>query len=143
VRCDTVGKLQIQKHVIQDPEFGPIEGWFNPSALAQPSFSQLYANGESGMFGYMGRNGILGPGRDNWDLALLKNFQLPWFKGEQSKLQFRLETYNTFNHPQWKSFNIGCASTIMFGQPCTQTGNAEVSSDWGPRLIQLGLQLDF
>jgi hypothetical protein len=143
VRCNTLGKVNVQKHVIQDPQFGPIEGWFNPAALAQPVFSQLAANGEPGMFGYEGRNPLIGPGRNNWDLALLKNFTLPWFKGEHSKLQFRAETYNTFNHPQWKSVNAGCASTIMFGQPCTQTGNAEVSSDWGPRLIQLGLQLDF
>ena len=143
VRCNTVGKLQIHKTVIDDPQFGPMVGWFNPTVLAQPTFSQLYANGEPGMFGYQGRNALLGPGRNNWDLALLKNFSIPWFKGERSKLQFRAETFNTFNHPQWKSFNIGCASTIMFGQPCTQTGNAEVNGDWGPRLIQLGLQFDF
>jgi len=54
-----------------------------------------------------------------------------------------VETFNTFNHPQWKGFNAGCASTITFGQPCTQTGNAEVNGDWGPRLIQLGMQFDF
>jgi hypothetical protein len=76
-------------------------------------------------------------------LALLKNFSTPWFNGEHSKLQFRLETFNSFNHPQWKGFNYGCASTITFGQPCNQTGNAEVNSDWGPRLIQLGMEFDF
>ena len=141
VRCNSVGKLQVHKSVIDDPQFGPVPGWFDPSVLVQPSFSQLYANNEPGMFGYMGRNPLLGPGRNNWDLALLKNFKLPL--GENTKLQFRLETFNTFNHPQWKGFNAGCASTIMFGQPCTQTGNAEVNGDWGPRLLQLGLQLDF
>jgi hypothetical protein len=143
VRCNTVGKLQIHKSVIQDPQFGPIAGWFDPTVITQPNFNQLAANGEPGMFGYQGRNAIIGPGRNNWDLALLKNFQMPWFKGEHSKLQFRAETFNTFNHPQWKGFNAGCASTITFGQPCTQTGNAEVNGDWGPRLIQLGMQFDF
>lgn len=143
VRCNTTGKLQIDKTVINDPQFGPMVGWFNPAVLAQPVFSQLYADGAPGMFGYMGRNALLGPGRNNWDLALLKNFELPWFGAEHSKLQFRVETFNTFNHPQWKGINTGCSSTILFGQACTQTGNAEVNSDWGPRLIQIGMQFDF
>ena len=49
------------------------------------------------MFGYMGRNVLTGPGRNNWDLALLKDFRAPWFNGEYSTFQFRLETFNTFN----------------------------------------------
>jgi len=77
VRCNTVGKLQIHKTVIQDPQFGPIVGWFDPAVLTQPNFSQLSANGEPGMFGYQGRNSLISPGRNNWDLALLMNFQLP------------------------------------------------------------------
>ena len=96
-----MGPLKIQKGVVDDPQFGPTPSWFNPAVIQQPLMSQLYANSEPGMFGYMGRNVLTGPGRNNWDLALLKDFQTPWFKGEHSMLQFRLETFNTFNHPQW------------------------------------------
>ena len=143
VRCNTVGPLKIQKHTIDDPQFGPIAGWFDPTVLTQPVSSQLYANGQPGMFGYMGRNALTGPGRNNWDLALHKDFQLPWFGSEHSTLQFRLETFNTFNHPQWKYINAGCSSSLGFGQPCTQVGNGEVSGDWGPRNVQLGMKFLF
>ena len=95
------------------------------------------------MFGYMGRNALTGPGRNNWDLALHKDFQLPWFRSEHSTLEFRVETFNTFNHPQWKTINASCNSTIGFGQPCTQVGNAEVSGAWRPRNVQLGMKFLF
>jgi Carboxypeptidase regulatory-like domain len=142
-RCNTVGNLQIQKGTINDPQFGPTPGWFNPAVITQPLMSQLYANGQAGMFGYMGRNVLTGPGRNNTDLALLKDFQFPWFGSEHSTLQFRAETFNTFNHPQFRSVNAGCSSSIGFGQPCTQTGNGEVSAAYNPRLVQFGLQFSF
>jgi hypothetical protein len=143
VRCNTVGPLKIKKGTINDPQFGPIAGWFDPAVLTQPLSSQLYANGEPGMFGYMGRNALTGPGRNNWDLALHKDFQLPWFRSEHSTLEFRLETFNSFNHPQWKYINAGCSSSIGFGQPCTQVGNADVSGAWRPRNVQLGMKFLF
>ena len=40
------------------------------------------------------RNSFRAPGRYNLDLALLKNFYI----GEKRTLQFRFETYNSFNH---------------------------------------------
>ncbi len=42
---------------------------------------------------------IRGPGINNWDITLLKNFQLGSVEGR--RLQFRMETYNTFNHAQF------------------------------------------
>jgi hypothetical protein len=143
VRCNTVRALKIQKGVVDDPQFGPVPTWFNPAAITQPLASQLAANGEPGMFGYMGRNALTGPGRNNFDLALHKNFTLPWFNKENSILQFRLDTFNTFNHPQWKSVRTQCAGTIGFGQPCTQVGNAEVTSAWSPRNVELGMKYTF
>ncbi len=143
VRCNTVGPLKIQKGTVDDPQFGPVPTWFNPSVITQPLASQLEANGQSGMFGYMGRNTLTGPGRNNWDLALHKDFKLPWFRNENSTLQVRLDTFNSFNHPQWKYVNAGCAGTISFGQPCTQVGNGEVSGAWRPRNVELGMKYNF
>jgi len=142
-RCNTVGNLQIQKGTINDPQFGPTPGWFNPAVITQPLMSQLYSNGEPGMFGYMGRNVLTGPGRNNTDFALLKNFQLPWFGSENSSLQFRASMFNVFNHPQFRGIHAGCSSSIGFGQPCTQTGNGEVSAAYNPRLMQLGMRFTF
>jgi len=100
VRCNTVGKVGVQKGVYDDPTYGPTPTWYNPATIGQVNVSQLASNGEPGMFGYMGKNALTGPGRNDWDLGLTKNFQLPWFNGEHSNLQFRWETFNTFNHPQ-------------------------------------------
>jgi hypothetical protein len=142
-RCNLTGHLGIVKGTTNDPQFGPTPTWFNPAVITQPLLSQLSANGEPGMFGYMGRNVLTGPGQNNTDFGLLKEFQLPWFGSEHSTLEFRADTFNSFNHPQWLGASAGCNSSIGFGQPCTQTGNGEVSSAWNPRLLQLGLRFTF
>jgi len=147
LRCNSLGAVKIDKFTYTDPQFGPTPMWFNPNTVGQPSLSQYFANGEPGMFGYMGRNTLTGPGRNDWDLALLKNFQLPWARGEHSTLQFRLETFNTFNHPQWKFINASCGGGTPFGAPCSgianNLGNGEVTGAWAPRNVQLGLKFLF
>jgi hypothetical protein len=47
---------------------------------------RLRADGQPGMFGYLGGNPLADPGRNNWDMALLKDFELPWFGPELSSL---------------------------------------------------------
>jgi hypothetical protein len=148
VRCNTVGPLKINKSTYNDPTFGPMVRWFNPSVLTQPLQSQLAANGQPGMFGYMGRNALTGPGRNNWDIGLHKEFQFPWFKGEHSTLQFRVETFNTFNHPQWRWISTGCnGNGNSFGRSCGgdtyNAGNGEVRGAWAPRNIQMGMKFIF
>jgi len=145
--CNTVGPLKIQKGVTNDTEFGPTPTWFNPAVLQQPLLSQYASNGEPGMFGYMGRNVLTGPGRNNWDIAVLKDFQAPWFNGEHSTIQFRLETFNTFNHPQWNAVNASCGGETPFGATCSGNANnyqnSEVAGAWQPRILQLGMKFIF
>ncbi|MGC9994667.1 MAG: TonB-dependent receptor [Terriglobia bacterium] len=154
VTCDTVGKLKVQKSVYHDITYGNVVRWFDPSVLVQPTLDQFYANGQPGMFGYAGRNTLSGPGRNNFDLALFKAFDTPWFKGEHSSVQFRLETFNTFNHPQWKGVYFGCngnpdpvSGALAFGRTCGgdafNPGNGEVAGTWGPRNVQLGMKFTF
>jgi hypothetical protein len=153
IDCNTAGPLKISKSVFNDPQFGPTVMWFNPNVLTQPAQPQLAANGEPGMFGYTGRNALTGPGRNDWDIALLKDFKMPWFRGENSTLQFRFETFNTFNTPQWNNVNVGCSGapnadgSPAFGRPCGgvqyNLGNGEVNSTWDPRIIQFALKLLF
>jgi len=144
-RCDVIGKLAIKKGTWNDPTYGPTPTWWDPTVVTQPYYSQLFANNEPGMFGNMGRNELTGPGRNNFDLALEKNFSTPWFRGEHGTVQFRLETFNTWNHVQWQYFNNGCSGSTPFGGTCNQntTAPGEVNSDWGPRNIQLGLKFIF
>jgi hypothetical protein len=162
-KCNPVGPMKIQKGSFNDPTFGPTPTWYNSAEENLLTAPQLLANGEPGMFGYEGRNQLTNPGRNNTDLALLKDFSMPWFKGEHSTLQFRWEAFNAFNHPQWSGFNTGCANnanqdgSLAFGRTCgpfTETtskgtlsqynyGTGEVNSTWGARVVQFGLKFIF
>lgn len=73
-----------------------------------------------------------GPGMVNFDLALLKNFEL----GESRSLQLRLESFNTFNQAQFFGPAVvnGDISSTAFGQ---------VVSALPPRLLQAALKLTF
>jgi hypothetical protein len=146
VLCNSLGKVQVDKGVTDDPQFGPTPTWFNPGTIGQITLPQLAANNEPGMFGYMGKYAMTGPGRNNWDFGLTKNIALPWFHGERSNLQFRWETFNTFNHPQWNGINLFCSGITTPGAPCNganNIGNAEVNSAYNPRIMQFGLRFVF
>ncbi|HEV2425947.1 MAG TPA: carboxypeptidase-like regulatory domain-containing protein [Terriglobia bacterium] len=153
VMCDPTGKVAIHKSTYIDPTYGPTLQWWDPGTVSQPQFSELYANNETCMFGCMGRNVLTGPGRNNFDMALEKNFSLPWFNGEHSTMQFRLETFNTFNHTQFQYVNAGCSGSTPFGGSCSafengvpggaNVGGGEVNTAWSPRNIQLGLKFIF
>ncbi len=144
--CNSLGKVGVRKGMTIDPGFGPTPTWFDPGTIGQVTLGQLRADGQPGMFGTMGKNPITGPGRNNWDLALTKNFQVPWFRAEHSSLQFRWETFNTFNHPQWSSVNLFCSDQTLPGKPCNgpnNIGNGEVSTAYQPRIMQFGLRFTF
>ena len=49
-----------------------------------------------------------GPGLDNYDMALLKSTTIT----ETTKLQFRAEAFNVFNHTQFKFKTTRGSSTI-------------------------------
>ncbi len=77
--------------IVGDPHSGfhkNVNEWFNTAAFAQPL---------AGAFGTSGRNILLDPGINNWDMGLGKNFAI----GERANFQLRLESFNTFNHTQW------------------------------------------
>jgi hypothetical protein len=151
-QCNSLAPVRRQKGIDDNPTYGPEVQWYNPANVGQLQLAQLSANGQPGEFGYMGINPLAGPGRNNWDLALLKNFSAPWFKGEHSTVQFRWETYNTFNHPEWQGISTGCDSTTPFGTACnTQVisgktyniGRGDVTSAWPQRIMQFALKFIF
>ena len=82
--------------------------------------------------GNASRRSFYGPGTLNFDLALLRDFKF----SESKALQFRLETFNTFNHAQFfgpASVN-GDISSALFGQ---------VVKAQPPRLVQIALKFTF
>jgi len=63
--------------------------------------------------GAAAKDPLRGPGINNWDLSLLKNFRLG--SSEARRLQFRWETYNTFNHPQFTGVDTGTRFDVNTG----------------------------
>jgi carboxypeptidase family protein len=79
-------------NLIGNPNEGPKvpAEWFNAAAFALPP---QYG------FGNSGRNIVLGPGLASLDLSLQKK----WSLHENQALQFRVDAFNTLNHP---NFNL-------------------------------------
>ncbi len=94
--------------------------WFNTAAFVNPAAYTL---------GTAGRNILSGPGINNWDVIVMKNFDF----SERQRLQFRGEFFNAFNHPS-------------FGNPGSTLGVASfgvISGATPGRIIQLGLKYRF
>ncbi|MGA3167789.1 MAG: carboxypeptidase-like regulatory domain-containing protein [Terriglobia bacterium] len=157
-KCNSVGPLKVAKGVFNDADYGPTKTFYIPGMMTEVNASQLLANGQPGMFGYQGRNQLTNPGRNNTDLALLKDFSMPWFKGEHSTLEFRWEAFNAFNHTQWSGYNTGCDNSAnpdgspAWGRSCAyqKIGDkkynnhaGEVNGTWDPRIVQFGLKFLF
>jgi hypothetical protein len=112
--------------VVGDPNIDnpTIERWFNTAA-----FSNLVPGGGYS-YGDAGRNILRGPGFQNFDLGLFKNFRLT----ERFGLQFRAEAFNAFNHANFSEPSSD-ANSNSFGQiSSTSTQNREV---------QFGLKIRF
>jgi len=82
-----------------------------------------------GTFGNVGRNVLQGPGRQNLDMGLLKDFALV----EGLRLQFRGEVFNILNHANFGNPN-GNVSAANFGR---------ITLASTPRIMQLALKLIF
>jgi hypothetical protein len=78
-----------------------------------------------------------GPGINNWDLAIFKNFPIR----EPMKLEFRCEMYNAFNHTQFSAWNTTARFDPTGAQINTQLGWATAARN--PRQIQFSVKFDF
>jgi hypothetical protein len=104
--------------------------WFNPAAFSAPAC----ATGPD-CFGDLGHNVVRGPGRDDWNLSLFKNFVINEDRG--SRIELRVETFNTWNHTQFKGDYNNGGITTNFGA----SGFGSVTGAFDPREFQLGLKL--
>ncbi|HTS35855.1 MAG TPA: TonB-dependent receptor [Candidatus Solibacter sp.] len=86
-------------------------------------------------FGNLGFDAIRGPGRNNFDLSLLKNFAFT----ERFRMEFRAEAFNAFNHTEFQgNANTGGISTNFGAGDFGQVKNAYDSRQW-----QFALKLIF
>jgi hypothetical protein len=106
--------------------------WFNPAAFSAP----VCATGPD-CYGNLSFDAVRGPGRDNWNLSLFKNFVINQERG--SRIELRIETFNTWNHTQFQ----GDANNggISLNQGASNFGS--VTSAFDPREFQFGLKLFF
>jgi hypothetical protein len=105
-----------------------ITNWFNQNCFTTVALAQALANGKP-RFGNSGRNILIGPGFQGWDLSLTKQTKI----NERFSAEFTAETFNLFNHPNFNNPNpvMGSSTydTILSALPS--------------REIQLGLKVTF
>ncbi len=84
----------------QDPYAGPhnITQWLNPAAFAEPPVATQIGQTDYSPLGSPAGQ-VRGPGFYNLDSSLFKDFST----GKNTRLQFRIETFNTLNHPQFNN----------------------------------------
>ncbi len=111
---------------------------FNPAAFTAPPF---------GVQGNLGRNVLRGFGAWQADFALRRQFHLT----ERSRLQFRAEFFNIFNHPNFGNPVNTFVGRPLFGQATQMLADSlSVGAGFnplyqigGPRSIQLAMRLGF
>ncbi len=106
--------------------------FFDTSVVQQPSLASLG-------IGNAPKDAIRGPGLNNFDLSLYKNFA--WGSNESRKIQFRFETYNAFNHSQFNAIDTGSRWDAQGRQVNQRFGQAIGSA--AARRIQIGLKFSF
>jgi hypothetical protein len=102
--------------------------WFNTTTVARPSTGgyqclnasctqgqQVYSNGNTSNENTI----VYPPGFWNFDTALFKNFKIH----ENVTFQLRVETYNTFNSPEFNAVSTGSKFAAFTGGQTIQTYN--------------------
>jgi len=97
-----------------------IAQWFNINAFAiAPPFTA----------GNEPRFSFYGPGINNWDMALMRNFPYR----ERLNVQLRGEFYNVMNHPNFKNPNTTIGNKLY----------GAITSDNGARVMEVALRIFF
>jgi len=99
--------------------------WFNTGAFAYAPY---------GSFGNAPRffSDLRGPRFQDWDTALEKN----WNFKDNMRAQFRLETFNTFNHPSFYTPNGGYSGCDPNGSSPCSSGLGTITNSFPARIVQ-------
>ncbi len=103
--------------------------WINPAAFAIPA---------AGTWGDAPRNLVRAPGVWQIDLSLARNIAI----SERMQLQFRAETFNIFNHPQYGIPQANISAGPVFGSIISTVNTGPVGTGT-PRQMQFALRLTF
>ena len=105
---------------------GSPNGYFNTNAFLAPPPN-------SGFYGNLGRDTLIGPALATWDFSVLKDIPLH----ERMRLQFRAEFFNILNHT---NFNTPNAVTFT-PTGVSPTAGVITSTSTTSRQIQFALKL--
>lgn len=100
--------------------------WFNPNAFLQPPPN-------SGFYGNLGRDTLIGPGLATWDFSALKETSIH----ERFNLQFRAEIFNLLNRANFNTPNL----IIFTPAGVSGTAGAITSTSTTSRQVQFGLKV--
>jgi hypothetical protein len=100
--------------------------WFNPAAFLAPP-------NNSGFYGNLGRDTLIGPGLATWDFSLFKDTRLH----ERASLQFRAEFFNILNRANFNTPN----AVVFTPTGVSPTAGVITSTATTSRQIQFGLKL--
>jgi hypothetical protein len=100
--------------------------WFNPNAFLQPPPN-------SGFYGNLGRDTLIGPGLATWDFSAMKETPIR----ERLRMQFRAEIFNLLNRANFNTPNL----IVFTPSGVSGTAGAVTSTSTTSRQVQFGLKL--
>jgi hypothetical protein len=115
-----------------------LDGSHFPAGCSNPAWSVPVP----GHFGTAGRNILRGPGIEDVDFSLGKNFKFP-LPHETGNLQIRFDALDGLNHPNFSNpgASLGTSGDAVI---TSTTGNYNsTNNSFGQRTIQLGARLSF
>ena len=112
------------------------------NAFSQQPTIQLFKSQSAALGAFTGplglqagsRNNLRGPRYSNFDVALIKHFPIT----ERMRMEFRAEGYNVLNHTNFEL--PGTSGTADISSPSTF---GVITGDYGARVLQMALRLDF
>ena len=124
----------INNNGVDTPEYlgGNLAVNTNPRNGAAAFNTALFALPALGTIGNAPRRFFYGPGMENFDMALQKEFVV----AEGKTLQFRMEAFNVFNHAQF----FGAAAV---NGNISSTGFGQIVNAMPPREVQLAVKFAF
>jgi len=118
-RPDQVSPVHYPKKLTHE-----VQRWFDKEAFASPVAP--WDGGPNQGFGNARKDAVKGPGIQNWNISLFKS--IAFTSNERVHIDLRFESFNTFNHANPQGVNLN-SSDANFGK---------ITSDYGPRTLQLG-----
>ena len=117
---------------VDEPNYTPgkLAGDHNPRDGKAYFNTGLFSQEDLGTFGSSHRRFFHGPGLNNTDMALLRDFHIH----ESNTVQFRAEAFNIFNHAQFGNPGGNFSNSSGFGF---------VNSAGAPRILQIAVKYEF